>query len=121
MSSVELVPELYARVEQIAQARNTTVNTVLDEAVKHYLWEIQREIISNETRMYRAKHAALKEKYLGHFIAMRDGQIVDSDQDLHALRTRVRARFGFEPILMTKVEENADPMMMKHGFSLEMF
>ncbi|MBI4671435.1 MAG: hypothetical protein HY741_07180 [Chloroflexi bacterium] len=105
MSTVTLAPEMYARVEQLAQARHTTIDSVLTEAVKRYLWEIQREIIANETRMYRQRHTELKQKFLGQFIAMHNGEVVDTDADINVLRMRVRSRFGLEPVLMTQVEE----------------
>ncbi len=119
MSSVELVPEMYARVEQIAQLQHTTVGAVLSQAVKRYIWEMQREIIAKETRAFRSQHAELKRRYLGRWIAMRQAQVVDTDADLNDLRKRVRARFGLEPILMTQVQEDADPLILKRGFSLE--
>ncbi len=119
MSSVTLAPEMYARVEQIALARQTTVDSVLTEALKRYLWEMQREVIAEETRAFRETHARLVPQYLGQYIAMRAGQVVDADADLNALRTRVRARFGLEPILMAKVEQAAETPIMKRGFVLE--
>ena len=53
-------------------------------------WELDRWKISEESQIYQRRHAELKAQYLGQYIAMHDGQVVDHDNDFVALRERVR-------------------------------
>ncbi len=119
MATLALEAELYKRIEQVAQASNQSINDTLAEAVRQYLWELDRRKISEETAIYRRQHTELKNKYLGQFIAMRNGQVVDNDSDFTSLRKRVVQRFGSTPVMITRVEESDDPMLMRRGFRAE--
>lgn len=93
--------------------------TVLNSAVRRYLWDLDRMKISEESKRYSQQHAKLKVMYLGQDIAMRNGDVVDHDADFDRLRGRVRQKFGHAPIMMTRVEEAAEKVLTRHGFRLE--
>lgn len=115
--AVEL--KLYRRVEEAAREYQVTVDEILARSIRLYLWELDRRKISEESVIYRQQHAELKSRYLGQYIAMHNGQVVDHDADFHALRQRVRQRFGRTPVMITLVEDVAERPLVRHGFRME--
>lgn len=95
------------------------VEGMLAEAVRQYLWELDRGKISEESKTYRQRHAELKAQYLGQYIAMRDGQVVDHDADFQTLRQRIRQRFEDAPVMITLVKDEAEQPLVRHGFRVE--
>lgn len=81
--------------------------------------ELDRRKISEESQIYQRRHAELKAEYLGQYIAMHDGQVVDHDSDFVALRQRVRQQFLHTPVMITLVEEVAERPIARHGFRIE--
>jgi hypothetical protein len=96
-----------------------TINEILAKVVRQYLWELDRRKISEESKIYRQRYAELKAQYLGQYIAMHNGQVVDHDADFLALRQRVHQRFGRTPVMITLVEDVAERTLVRHGFRLE--
>lgn len=90
MHEITLEPELYKRVEKAALEQEISTNDIFSEAVRQYLWELNRRKISEETRTYRQQHEQLKASYLGQYIAMFQGKVVDQDEDFQVLHQRVR-------------------------------
>ena len=82
-------------------------------------WELDRRKISEESQTYQQRHAELKAQYLGQYIAMHNGEVVDHDMDVTVLRQRVHQRLGRKPVMITMVEENAERPLVRHGFRLE--
>lgn len=119
MPTVAVEPELYKRVENAARERQVNVDGILAEAVRRYLWELDRRKISEESARYRQQHAELAPQYLGQYIAMRDGQVVDHDSEFQPLRQRVRQRFADTPVMITLVEPAAETDLTRHGFRME--
>jgi hypothetical protein len=119
MLSIAIEPELYRRVEKAALEQQSSIDQILNKAIHHYLWELDRRKISEESKLYRQQHAELKTRYLGQYIAMHNGQIVDYDPDFTTLRQRVRQRFQDTPIMLTLVEDVAEQVWVRHGFRLE--
>ncbi len=70
--------------------------------------------IEAEKQQYLAQYANLKETYLGQFIAMHQGQVVDHDSSFESLHRRIRQTYGREAILIRRVESEPDrPLMMR--------
>jgi len=119
MPAVAIESELYKRAEEAAREQDATIGDILAEAVRRYLWELERRKISEEYAIYRRRHAELKSRYLGQYIAMHDGQIVDHDADFQILHQRIRQRFDRTPILITVVEDDPESSFIRHGFRME--
>jgi len=117
--TVTIEPELYRRVAEAAQKEKTGVEQVLHMALRRYLWELARRKIGEESTIYRRRHAELKKQYLGEYIAMVDGEVVDHDRDFQALRQRVSQRYGRTPVMMTLVEDEPETLLTRHGFRLQ--
>ncbi|MCX6030823.1 MAG: DUF5678 domain-containing protein [Chloroflexi bacterium] len=118
-SHLVIEPQLYSRVEQAADEHKLGIDRILTDALRRYLWELDRRKISEESQTYQQRHAELKAQYLGQYIAMRDGQVVDHDMDVAVLRQHVRQRFGRKPVMIILVEEVAERPLARHGFRLE--
>ena len=119
MPTITVEPKLYQRVEEAALEQEASVGEILTKAIRRYLWEEDRQKISEESKVYQRHHTKLKERYLGQFIAMHKGQVVDHDLDFHTLRQRILQHFGRIPIMITKVEEQAERVFTRRGFRLE--
>ena len=109
-------PQLFSRVEQAADEHKIGMDRILTDALRRYLWELDRRKISEESQVYQQRHAELKAQYLGQYIAMHNGQVVDHDMDVTVLRQRVRQRFGRRPVMVTLVEEVAERPIIRRGF-----
>ncbi len=119
MPTVAIEAKLYRRVEEAALEHKVSIGEIFAKSVRLYLWEVDRRKISEESAIYRQRHAELKEQYLGQYIAMHNGQVVDHDTDFQTLRQRVRQRFGRTPVMMTLVEDVAERPLARHGFRTE--
>jgi hypothetical protein len=119
MPTITFEPELFQRIEQAAQENHRSITDTLTEAVQQYLWELDRKKISKETALYHQRYPELRTQYLGKYIAMRDGVVIDHAADFQTLYTRVCARFPNSPALMTRVEEELDKPLVRHGFRFE--
>jgi hypothetical protein len=119
MPTVAVEPELYKRVEKAAQEHQVNVDGILAEAVRRYLWELDRRKVSEESARYHQQHAELVAQYLGQYIALRNGQVVDHDLEFRPLRQRVRQRFADTPVMITLVEPVAETALTRHGFRME--
>jgi hypothetical protein len=112
-------PQLYSRVEQAASQYQVGVDRIFTDAVRRYLWELDRRRISEESQLYQRCYAELKTQYPGQYIAMHGGQVVDHDPDVTVLRERIRQRFGRRPVMITLVEEVAERSLVRRGFQAE--
>jgi hypothetical protein len=114
MPSVTIDPELFQRMQ--AAKQSVLPETLVSEAIRRYLWELDREKISQETAAYHRQHTQIKAAYLGQYIAMLNGQVVDHDTDFASLHQRVRQRFEHTPVMMTLVEDQPDLEFTRRGF-----
>ena len=119
MHAVILDQDVYKRLTTIAKEHGTTADALLEEAAWRYLWDVERQEISKESEVFRQRYPELKEKYLGQYIAMHQGEIVDHDADEDALWERVRQRFGRTPVLILRVEDTPERMLTRLGFRYE--
>lgn len=119
MPTITIDPDLYKRIESIARREHASLPQMLETALRRYIWELDRRKISEEAAAYRHQHATLKKNYLGEYIAMRDGEVVDHDRDFHALRQRVRQKFQHIPVMITLVGDSPEQIISRRGFRVE--
>ena len=104
MSTITLQPLLVEQLEQVAVQRSVEAEELIEAAVRTYLRQVERETIKAEAEAFRSMHAKLAEKYLGQYVAIHGGKVVDSDEDFQVLHGRIRQRFGHQPVLLRQVE-----------------
>ena len=69
---------------------------------------IQTELFASIRQM--AQHETLREHYAGHYVAMRDGKVLDHDPDIATLYHRIHQQYGDAPILIAPVTEHPMPI-----------
>jgi hypothetical protein len=111
MVMLALQPELVEQLESVAAERSVMPDELLETAVRAYLRQIEREQIEAEVAAFRAMHAGLSEQFLGQYVAINHGKVVDHDLDFQALHSRIRQRYGRQPVLLRRVERNPEREM----------
>jgi ABC-type antimicrobial peptide transport system ATPase subunit len=115
MPTITVEPETYERLEAFAEEKQANTEQIAQEAFDLYFWEQNNRKISYESAQYRKQHLEIKKHYLGQFIAMHQGKIVDTDSDFQNLNVRIRERFGNTAVLITKVEEAPETILHRRG------
>ena len=87
----------YAEYQALAALRE-------DEQGKAWIQE-QHEILMREQAAFERMKPELLETHKGKYVAVHNGELVDSDEDENALADRVYGKFGYRTILMTEVTE----------------
>lgn len=105
MATITLQPDLAEQVAQMAETAGIGVTDLINEALSEYLQRFSHEKIEAEAQAFERMHETLKEQYLGQFVAVHNGQVVDADADFEAVFLRVQARFGRTPVLIRRVSE----------------
>ena len=103
MTTIALRPNLAEQLRTEAERRRTDVEKLVNDWFEDDLWEQRMKKIHEEAERYRAQHAQLRLQYADKVIAMHDGDVVDSGEDLPEVYRRIRERFGDEPVLITRV------------------
>jgi hypothetical protein len=103
MDAVSIRPTLQQPLQTAANNRQTTVEELVNDWLEKNLWEYRHQRIREESERYQALHAELYPQYEGRVIAMLNGEVVDVGDELAEVYHRIRARYGEEPILITKV------------------
>ncbi len=106
-------------LDEMIKWEGVSIEEVLHRAVTHYRHELSRRKISMEAEIYNRKLARLRSKYLGLFIAIHNGRVVDHDRNGSALYWRVRNRFGSTPVLVRQVTDEPTREIRTHGLRLE--
>jgi hypothetical protein len=119
MPVITVEPDLYKQVKTVASEQQVSIDEVLAEAARDYLWELDRQKISRESEAYRQMHAALKKRFFGQYVAVHDGDVVDHDADESKLWQRIRQRFGHTPVMITQVGETPERTLVRRGFRFE--
>jgi hypothetical protein len=63
-----------------------------------------------ERQAFWAMHAQLLSMYAGKYVAVLNGQVVDSDVDERALVQRVYQKFGYQPMYVQLVTSGSLPV-----------
>lgn len=96
-------PTLIKRIEQLASATHQPSEQLLETAVQKYLDELEREAIHRATEIFWGMYDDLVKQYPQEHVAMREGHVVDHDQNASLLEMRVREKFGVLPVLIAPV------------------
>ena len=99
---------VFTELIPIAKQEDKEISELVTEALQRYLWEIKERRIDREMETYRAMHAELKHRFLGQYVAIHNGELVDHDADRRALSRRVRQKYGSVAVLITPVEEEPE-------------
>jgi len=106
--SVLIQDQVFVELMPIAEQEDKEISDLVTEALQRYLWEVKERKIDREMEAYRTMHAELKRRFLGQYVAIHNGELVDHDADRHALSRRVRREYGSVAVLITPVEEKPE-------------
>lgn len=100
--------DLYRQVEKVADAASRNIpDLLLDTITRSFApFPVDRtrsEMLENAAA-YRSLHGQLVKHYLGQFVAIHAGQLVDHDPDPVALLQRVRTQYPNRVVLRRLVE-----------------
>jgi hypothetical protein len=108
MPTIVLEPNLMNQVTQLATAEAIDPDKVVENAVREYLRQRERQKIEVEAEAFRSLHPDLVRAHLGEYVAIHNRQVVDRDREFQMLHTRIRQRYGRQAVLIRKVESLAD-------------
>ena len=108
---------LYMRAERLATARHQLVTEVLAEALAlveaRFTAEQQEEaLMASEEQAYAAIHSELLTKFLGQYVAIHRGQLVDHDVSEMALLQRLNQQYPDEVVLMRLVQSEPENALL---------
>jgi predicted transcriptional regulator len=112
METIELRPDLREQVEEAARLESRSVQEIVNEALAEYLQTQDRAVIDREQKAFERMHAELLASHRDQWVAIHDGKLVDSAENISTLNARVRKNFGRKPILMTPVTDS--PVRILH-------
>jgi len=114
--TLTLSDNISERVQKLAEQRRedmiAVVERILDEALPESFddqaWIDLAEpdaAADQEMQAYIELHPKLKEDFLGQYVAIYQGKMIDHDMDRRALYTRIVARHPNQFVWLSKVEE----------------
>jgi hypothetical protein len=86
------------------------IHTVVLEQKSHGTHNDAEAQFAGERQAFWAMHAQLLPMYEGKYVAVLNGQVVDSDVDERALVQRVYQKFGYQPMYVQLVTSGALPV-----------
>jgi hypothetical protein len=110
MSATTLIleEETAQGLQQGADELGLNAADLAERAIRRYLRQEAERKIEEEEDHYRAQLAELLAVYEDRYIAMHNGQVVDSDTDEMALYLRIRRTYPLMGILIKRVTSDPD-------------
>ncbi len=71
--------------------------------------------LAQEQELWFARPLSERQLYRGQFVAVKNGQVIDQDQDQRTLYLRVKAKFGRSPIPILSADWPAPPTYAMHS------
>lgn len=119
MSEIKLKPATQIKLEQFADITGQSIDEIVNSALNEHLQRLADRQLETEIKAFERLHAKLKEQYLGQFVAVHLGQVVDTDVDFEALFLRVNNRFGEKTVLIRQVTDSPNETYNFHEVHLE--
>jgi hypothetical protein len=119
MSTITLSPQLMDELKQVATEQAVEAEELLEDAVRAYLRQIEREKIKAEAEAFRRMHPLLVKEHLGQYVAVHNGQLIDYDEDFQALHNRIRQQYGRRPVLLRQVTREPVRVLLMRSPRLE--
>jgi len=110
--TVTIPRQLYKRVQSIAEKQRRRVNDVAQEMLEQGLLSLEgfpiRREREREKNAFRRLHAALREQYLGQYVAIYGGELVDHDANQAALVARIDKKYPDSFVLIRPVRQEPE-------------
>jgi hypothetical protein len=113
--SLHLTDELYQRIARVATKRNQAIEVAIIEQLDQSLtqsfpseFQLAGDEAEQEVAAFHALHPRLRKEFPGHYVAIKDGKLIDHDPDRLLLFARIDEKYPDEFVLMRPVEERVD-------------
>jgi metal-responsive CopG/Arc/MetJ family transcriptional regulator len=106
--TVTIPDQVLAELMPMLEQEGKDIGDLVAEALRRYLWEARERKIDQEMTAYRAMHGELKQRFLGAYVAIHIGELVDHDTDRSALSSRVRRKYGNVVVLILPVQDEPE-------------
>ena len=107
-ATIQLDAALVAQLREAAEWQGVTLEKATQEAALIYIGRYGRAKVEKEQAAFDQQKPELLKKYRGRYIAMHNGEVVETAASLRALRNKVFAHFGYTPMLHTLVADEPD-------------
>ncbi len=108
ITTIQLDASLVARLREAAEWKGISLEEATQEAALSYIGHYGRAKVEKEQAIFEQEKSELLKKYRGRYIAMHNGEVVETAANLRALRNKVFAHFGYTPMLHTLVTDEPD-------------
>jgi hypothetical protein len=106
-------------LHQVADALGESPEILADRAIQQFLRQMAERKIVQEEEYFQTQHTQLLQAYGEQYIAMHDGQVIDSDLDELTLYLRVRQQYPLIGILIKKVTTDLEEIWTVRSPRLE--
>lgn len=125
--TVTLPDRLYHRVQSLARVKRRQLAEAIVEHLEATLPEDedlpaavdlpaqQRVALAREEAAYIRLHPQLKVTHFGRYVAIYQGELIDTDDTFGALVERVRRKFPQQVLWLTQVKEEPIQTIVKRG------
>ena len=120
MAVIELPARLINPLRVLAERQRSSVEEIVEDLLGEYLREQRHHQLVEEMARYQDLHVQLVAEYLGKFVGMLEGRVLDSDLDGGKLYLRLRQQYGDLPILIVEVNERPDQEFRRLSRQLEL-
>jgi hypothetical protein len=101
---------LVEEVRRVSEQEGLDTEAFLAEAVRRHLATFRQKRIVAETEAWYRLPPAERRRYEGKYVAVYQGQVIDSDTDRLTLYYRVRQKFGRQTVLITEGGDQPIPI-----------
>lgn len=114
------IPEqTLSSLHQVADRLGESAEILADRAIHQFLRQIAERKIAQEEEYFQGQHTQLLQSYQGQYIAMHDGQVIDSDVDELVLYMRIRQQYPLIGILIKEVTATPEDIWIIRSPRLE--
>ena len=120
VTAILSIPEqTLSSLHQVADRLGESAEILADRAIHQFLRQIAERKIAQEEEYFQAQHTQLLQSYQGQYIAMHDGQVIDSDVDELMLYMRIRQQYPLIGILIKEVTDTPEDIWIIRSPRLE--
>lgn len=107
--------DLVEGLERAAKVEHVSTEELLNQAVSEFLDKLEVRILQAESEAFIQMHTQLMSTYLGQYVAVHNGEVIDHDVDARSLHIRVRRKYGKTPILIREMTPDTElPQVIWH-------
>lgn len=108
MSVVQVDSDLMNEIRIYGGPENGDLTAVIEDILRQHLFRLRQQKFDQECDSYEKNHPQIVEQYLGRYVAIHQGEVIDADEDGTVLSRRVRQKFGHVPIAIIRVQETTE-------------